>query len=120
MSMDRAVDDGTDHYIDDIIVDEDKVSVQIVRSHLKKYGLVTKDPEKICDARVVGLRVKLNQSDQFLWGRDNDVGDIDAVAVAAKRRPADCRPAADQQFIHLSTRGQPKKRIPYNFVQTTY
>ena len=75
LSMESAVDDGTDHYIDDIIVDEDKVSVDFVRSHLKKLGLVTKEPEKICDARVLGLRVRLNKSDQFLWGRDNDIGD---------------------------------------------
>mgnify|MGYP001803177133 CR=1 FL=1 len=73
--MRSAVDDGTDHYINDIIVDEDKVSVDFVRSHLKKLGLVTKEPEKICDARVLGLRVRLNKSDQFLWGRDNDIGD---------------------------------------------
>ena len=77
LSMESAVDDGTDHYIDDIIVDEDKVSVDFVRSHLERYGLVTKDPEKICDARVLGLRVRLNETNQFLWGRDNDIGDIE-------------------------------------------
>ena len=81
LSMESAVDDGTDHYIDDIIVDEDKVSVDFVRSHLERYGLVTKDPEKICDARVLGLRVRLNETNQFLWGRDNDIGDIDAVVT---------------------------------------
>ena len=81
LSMDSNVDNGTDHYIDDIIVDEDKVSVDSVRSHLKMYGLVTKEPERICDARVLGLRVRLNKSDQFLWGRDNDIGNIDDVVT---------------------------------------
>ena len=53
-----------------------------------------------------------------IW-HDHSTVEGHSTPVAAKRRPADCRPAADQQFIHRSTRGQPKKRIPYNLVQTT-
>jgi hypothetical protein len=81
LSMDSAVEHGTDHYIDDIIVDEDRVSVDCVRAHLRKYGLVTKEPERMCDARVLGLRVKLTESDELVWGRDNEYGDIADVVT---------------------------------------
>lgn len=79
LSMDPKVAEGTDHYIDDIIVDEDKVSVESVRNHLLSYGLVTKEPERICDARVLGLRVRKDHNDSLVWSRDNDIGDVDSV-----------------------------------------
>lgn len=56
LSLDNEVDLGTDHYVDDIIVNLDKVSVSRVRGHLAKYGLVTKEPERISDARILGLK----------------------------------------------------------------
>ncbi|XP_067943202.1 uncharacterized protein [Watersipora subatra] len=62
LSLDSKIEAGTDHYIDDIIVDNDKVLVAHVREHLTKYGLVTKEPECIDDARVLGLRVKRDES----------------------------------------------------------
>ena len=43
--------------------------------------MLFRSPERICDARVLGLRVRLNKSDQFLWGRDNDIGNIDDVVT---------------------------------------
>ena len=81
LSMDPKIKNGTDHYIDDIIVDGDCVSVDYVRNHLLKFGLVTKDPESISDARVLGLRVRKTQNDVLAWGRDNDVGDIGLVVT---------------------------------------
>lgn len=81
LSMDGKVESGTDHYIDDIIVNEELVSVDHVRDHLSRYGLVTKEPEPISDARVLGLRVKEDGMSQLVWGRDNDVGEIDAVVT---------------------------------------
>jgi len=73
LSMDSAIQKGTDHYIDDIIVDEEVVSVVRVKEHLANYGLITKDPESIDNARVLGLRVKRGPSGQLRWKRDNDI-----------------------------------------------
>lgn len=71
LSLDGQVDKGTDHYIDDIIVNEDVVAVDKVRSHLQLYGLSTKEPEPLCNARVLGLRVSQDASGSLYWKRDN-------------------------------------------------
>ena len=44
---DPNIQQGTDHYIDDIIVDESIVSAEEVATHLGKYGLATKPPEAV-------------------------------------------------------------------------
>jgi transposase InsO family protein len=75
LSLDSEVNSGTDHYIDDIIVNLDKVSVSQVREHLVKYGLVTKEPECISDARILGLRVMKSSSGRLEWCRDNSIDD---------------------------------------------
>ena len=80
LGLDKDVHAGTDHYIDDIIVDLNKVSASQVREHLAKYGLVTKEPESIRDARVLGLRVKKSNSGKLGWSRDNSLDhDIDSL-----------------------------------------
>ena len=57
LSLDRGVAAGTGHYIDDIWVNESVVSVDVVREHLLKFGLVTKEPVTLTEARVLGLKV---------------------------------------------------------------
>lgn len=61
---------GTDSYVDDVIVDENKVSVVEVRRHLEKFGLECKDPVPLDDARVLGLRVR-RKDNGYVWERDN-------------------------------------------------
>lgn len=73
LSMDADIEKGTDHYIDDIWVDRDAVAVEKVKAHLEKYGLVTKDPEPLVDARVLGLRVSGDGNNKYHWRRDGPV-----------------------------------------------
>ena len=73
LSLDGEVSSGTDHYIDDIIVNLDKVSASRVSNHLARYGLVTKEPESISDARVLGLRVVKGRQGRLEWSRDNAI-----------------------------------------------
>lgn len=47
VSLDSEFDSETNHYIGDIIVNLDRVSVSRVREHLTKCGLITKEPECI-------------------------------------------------------------------------
>ena len=47
LSMDAMVKAGTDHYIDDILVDESLVLADHIVLHLQRYGLRTKPPERI-------------------------------------------------------------------------
>ena len=44
LAPDKNVSRGTDHYIDEIIVNEDIVSVSEVKQHFSKYGLISKEP----------------------------------------------------------------------------
>ena len=67
LSQDDVVKKGTDHYIDDIWVNESVVGVERVRQLLLRYGLVTKEPELLSDSRVLSLRVRDSSSGEFLW-----------------------------------------------------
>ena len=62
-----------DHYIDDIIVDVDKVSLLRVVKHLNKYGLETKPIENISSARVLGLQMHRVANDGLHWRRGNQL-----------------------------------------------
>jgi len=64
---------GTNHYIDDVMVDTDIISVEEVTRHLAAYGLLVKPPEKIEDSRVLGLRLSRIPSGKLWWQRDNDI-----------------------------------------------
>ena len=70
LSLDGAVESGTDSFIDDIIVNNNIFSSFKVRDHLKKYGLDSKSPEKLVGGRVLGLRV-YKKHNQVPWKRDN-------------------------------------------------
>ena len=48
---------ATDNYIDDIIVDEDVVSVKSVIEKLAEYGLTTKEPTRIEELVVLWLKI---------------------------------------------------------------
>ena len=55
LSMDDQIDRATDHYIDDIMVQESIVSASRVREHLHRYGLESKEPEGLDGGRVLGI-----------------------------------------------------------------
>ena len=57
LGLDKEIAKATDHYIDDIIVNTEAVGVEKVVAHLANFGLITKAPEKIDDAKVLGLKV---------------------------------------------------------------
>ena len=73
LSLDQTIEKGRDSYVDDIWIDMDVVEVEKVKSHLGQYGLLTKDPEPLTDARVLGLRVTEGKSGCFNWKRDGQV-----------------------------------------------
>lgn len=73
LSMDDMVSRSTDHYVDDIIVNESQVSVETVRDLISKYGLQCKEPEKLCSARVLGLQITVANDGELRWGRGNEV-----------------------------------------------
>ena len=76
LSMDADVERGTSTYVDDILVNEDVVTAEQVRSHLCGFGLVTKDPERVKrGARLLGLQV-WGERGMLQWRRENDVDEL--------------------------------------------
>lgn len=70
LAMDEEVREGTDSYIDDIIVNESVIPVGRVESLLRRYGLEPKDAVPLVDSRVLGLRIR-SDGERILWERDN-------------------------------------------------
>jgi hypothetical protein len=85
LGSDRVVRAGTDSYVDDIIVNQDVVSVGRVLAVLKMFGLEAKCPEPIDGGRVLGLKV-MKKDGTLTWKRDNMVGDIKEVGEVMTRR----------------------------------
>ena len=65
LARNESIKGATSPYINDIFVDESKVSSDAVIGHLKKYGLITKDPEPLNGGAALGL--KLTTKDSNLW-----------------------------------------------------
>ena len=83
LSLDKDIEAGTDYYIDNIIVNKDVVTVSKAREHLLAYGLTTKEPEPISNARVLGLRVAESNDGGMEWHRD--CADITCTGKVTKR-----------------------------------
>ncbi|XP_067933083.1 uncharacterized protein [Watersipora subatra] len=79
LSLDPTVAAGTDHYIDDILVNKSVVPVEVVRSHLLKFGLVTKEPVDLREARVLGLHVTISKKGICTWQRDSAVPTVESI-----------------------------------------
>jgi len=73
-----SVREGTDSYIDDIIVNLDRVSSDEVVSVLKSYGLESKPIEKLSNCRILGLRVE-QVGCGFDWRRDSELPNAEDV-----------------------------------------
>lgn len=68
LNLDPCVARGTDHYVDDLIVNEDIVSVDKVVDLLRRYGLETKAPQPLQSTKVLGLQLADKQG-QLEWRR---------------------------------------------------
>ncbi|XP_067935621.1 uncharacterized protein [Watersipora subatra] len=79
--MDEKIAKSTDHYIDDIVVNEDVVSALKVKDHLQKYGLLSKEPESLSSAQVLGLRVEASNSGTLKWSRDSELPEVHSTVT---------------------------------------
>ncbi|XP_065654532.1 uncharacterized protein LOC136081163 [Hydra vulgaris] len=71
LNLNAGISEATDHYIDDIIVNLEKTSVEKVVNHLACYGLVTKEPVQCDTTRVLGLQLFRNEKKELCWKRGN-------------------------------------------------
>ena len=58
LSKSSKIESATRSYIDDILVDESKISAEDLISHLDSYGFITKSPEPLDDGRVTYIGAK--------------------------------------------------------------
>ena len=73
LNADPDISAATDHYVDDIVINTDMVSVNKVVEHLQRYGLETKPPETLDGARVLGLHLAIKQQGGLTWTRGKAV-----------------------------------------------
>ena len=69
--------EGTDSYIDDILVDTHKVKASEVVDHLEKFGLKSKPPEVVSESAVLELRISKNPANELMFSCGNSVPVVD-------------------------------------------
>jgi len=82
LSLDDRVRRATDHYIDDIVVQESIASAEEVRQHLAKYGLEMKEPFGLKCGRLLGFALKQNSHGALQMSR-TDIS-VDFVRLAKR------------------------------------
>ena len=74
---------ATDHYVNDIIVDMMKVTIQEIIEQLNKYGLSTKALEALGQASVLGLNLIDNgQGASLRWGCGKPLPQVSDTGVS--------------------------------------
>ena len=73
LAQSEAVKLGTDHFMDDIIVQESIVTAEEVAEHLQRYGLETKPPEPLDGGRVLGLQLGRDGRGTLQFSRGNEI-----------------------------------------------
>ena len=77
LSLDDRVHRGTDHYIDDIVVQESVVGEGEVRAHLAKYALEMKEPEDLDGGRLLGIALRRDSRGHLHMSRRTPLADVD-------------------------------------------
>lgn len=85
LSLDPDVGRATDHYVDDIMVQESIVSADRVRKHLQAYGLESKEPEPLVGGRVLGIALSKSPSGYLEMSRGSELPEADSGVTLTKR-----------------------------------
>ena len=86
LSLDRKISNGTDNYLDDILVNEDMVWADEVAVHLANYGLRRKEAEKVADGtKLLGLWVESSTNGGQLIGHHPVAGWLHVACGYIKR-----------------------------------
>jgi len=67
---------ATDHYIDDIVVQESVVGAEKVQKHLAKYGLETKEPISLDGGQLLGIALKSDRRGELRMMRATAFSEI--------------------------------------------
>jgi ribonuclease HI len=88
LAQEKNIDAATDHYVDDVIVQDDMVTAEKVVDHLKKYGLESKQPVDLVEGgRVLGLQLNSKgQGKSLIFSRCNEIPVVDGNTTVTKRK----------------------------------
>ena len=76
LTKNKRIQQATSAYTDDMYVDKSIVSAARVKEHLYRFGLLSKEPERLQDdVRVLGLQV-WGEDNSLYWRRENKIPDI--------------------------------------------
>ena len=64
LAKDKEIDSATSSFIDDIHVEQSKVTSDVVVKHLRKNGLIAKAPEALDGGAALGLKLKRSDREQ--------------------------------------------------------
>ena len=84
LSMDTKMAMAASSYIDDIMVNEEEPPAEKVVHHLDRFGLKTKEPERLgveVDVRVLGLKVAGDST----WTRDAPLPVVDSKCLTRRQ-----------------------------------
>ena len=85
LRLDERVCRGTDHYIDDIVVQESIISAQELREHLSNYGLESKEPEGLDGGRLLGVALQKGPSGHLMMSRGSPLPELNLGDRLTKR-----------------------------------
>ena len=78
LKQNDVIDGAASPYVDDILVNEDVVTSDVVISHLRQFGLECNPAQRVVEgARVLGLRVK--GAGVLQWQRDNNIKEVPRI-----------------------------------------
>lgn len=83
LSLQEDIRQGTDNYIDDIIVDERITTAEKVKDHLRLFGLQSKPIERVEEARVLGLQLFKRNGD-IKWKRSNEIPETSTEEITRR------------------------------------
>ena len=76
VSQDHTIKSATSAYVDDILINENRVSTSHVQQHFLDYGSVSKDLVQLRDgARVLGLQI-WEKDGTLRWKRGSQIPEI--------------------------------------------
>ncbi|MEL6805127.1 MAG: hypothetical protein AAFO91_15250, partial [Bacteroidota bacterium] len=85
LSLNERISAGTDHCVDDIVVQEAVVSSQEVREHLARYGLESKEPFTLDGGKVLGIALESMPDGRLKMSRGRDLEDVKVSETLTKR-----------------------------------
>ena len=86
LEQDNRIQEATEPYVDDILVDESKVNANHLVKHLADYGLEAKEPVGLDGGKALGLKIYKHKDGKYWFSRGNSLNDWRCGAELTRER----------------------------------